>query len=269
LQARQLDHHNVEGDLRVKAGEVLLDVCGVGKRFGGLTALRDVSFKVQAAEIVALIGPNGAGKSTLFNAITGFGPPNSGSIVIRGENVQGRSPNRIAALGVRRTFQHVKLLPDRSVLENVALGAYGHSRSGILRSILRLDRGEERGTFARAQVLIERIGLADKTYHRAADLALGQQRLVEIARALAAGPLLLMLDEPAAGLRYLEKQALAEVLRQLKDSGIGILLVEHDMGFVMALADRVVVMSFGEKIAEGAACEIQADPIVREAYLGV
>ncbi|MDF1747945.1 MAG: ATP-binding cassette domain-containing protein [Alphaproteobacteria bacterium] len=262
---KPLDHSHQES---VPKGTVLLDICNISKSFGGLKALNNVSFQVKAGEVVALIGPNGAGKSTLFNAVSGISQANTGDVLIRETAVSSLSPHDISALGVMRTFQHVKLLSDRSVLENVAIGAYRRGKSGILKSLLRLDRAEEQRTLDMAYHCLVRIGLQDTADTPAAELPLGQQRLVEVARALAAEPALLLLDEPAAGLRYQEKQALAEVLRQLRDEGMGILVVEHDMAFVMGLADRVVVMNFGEKIAEGTTSEVQSNPLVREAYLG-
>ncbi|MBS0248646.1 MAG: ABC transporter ATP-binding protein, partial [Proteobacteria bacterium] len=246
----------------------LLDICDVSKNFGGLAALRNISFQVRAGEIVALIGPNGAGKSTLFNTATGIHQPTNGAIVIRERNINGLRPHAIFALGVMRTFQHVKLLLNRSVVENVALGAYGRGHNGFVRSMLRLDRKEERRTIAEVHHCLERIGLAQVAEKLGGELSLGQQRLVEVARALAGRPTLLLLDEPAAGLRYQEKRALADVLRQLRGEGMGILVVEHDMAFVMGIADRIVVMNFGAKIAEGTASQIQSNPAVREAYLG-
>jgi len=188
--------------------------------------------------------------------------------VFRGESIGSREPYRIARLGIARTFQHVRLLPQMPVLDNVALGAYLRGRAGVARASLRLDRDEERRTRAVAARAIARVGLAGHQHDDAVSLPLGKQRIVEIARALAADPSLLLLDEPAAGLRYLEKQALAELLRSLQREGMTILLVEHDMEFVMGLTDRLIVMDFGEKLAEGAPIEIQRDPLVLEAYLG-
>jgi branched-chain amino acid transport system permease protein len=231
-------------------------------------AVNDVSFSLHSGDIVALIGPNGAGKSTLFNLVTGVLPLSGGAVQWRGKSIGGKSSRAIARLGISRTFQHVKTIPEMSVLENVALGGYGRTKAGILQAVLRLDRAEERQLFAEAETQLARIGITEQWHELSGNLALGPQRLMEIARALATDPALLLLDEPAAGLRHHEKQALAKVLRQLKDEGMSLLLVEHDMDFVMGLADRVVVMEFGTKLIEGTPAEVQASPAVRAAYLG-
>ena len=249
-------------------GERLLEVDAVNKTFGGLVAVNDISFDLKAGDIVALIGPNGAGKSTTFNLITGVLSLSAGAVRWRGESIGGKPSRAIARLGISRTFQHVKLVPEMSVLENVALGGYGRTRSGVLRAMLRLDRAEERRLFAEAATQLARVGIGEYANELAGNLPLGSQRLVEIARALATDPALLLLDEPAAGLRHHEKQALAAVLRQLKDEGMSLLLVEHDMDFVMGLADRVVVMEFGTRLMQGTPAEVQASPAVRAAYLG-
>jgi branched-chain amino acid transport system permease protein len=248
---------------------VLLEVSKARKQFGGVIAVNDVSFDVQAREIVALIGPNGAGKSTTFNLITGVLPATSGHISVLGRPIHHAPPQEIVKLGISRTFQHVKLVPDMSVLENVAIGAHLRGHASALSSMFRLDRADEARLLAEAARQIERVGLADQIDAPAGSLSLGQQRIVEIARALCVDPMLLLLDEPAAGLRHMEKQRLAALLRQLRDGGMSVLLVEHDMGFVMDLADRVVVLDFGTKIAEGAPDAIKRDPEVIKAYLGV
>ena len=251
-----------------KWGKELLSLEGVSRNFAGLAAARDVNFNVHACEIVALIGPNGAGKTTLFNLISGVLPPGSGTIRLFGQPGGNLAPRQVAALGVARTFQHVKLLPARGVLENIALGTHLSGRAGLWRAMLRLDRAEEATLLATAREQAIRLGLGHVLDMPAGDLPLGQQRVVEIARALCLRPRLLLLDEPAAGLRLPEKQHLAALLRQLRAEGMGVLLVEHDMDFVMQLADRVIVMDFGQKIAEGPPDQVRSDPAVREAYLG-
>ncbi|MEF8753422.1 MAG: branched-chain amino acid ABC transporter ATP-binding protein/permease [Accumulibacter sp.] len=249
-------------------GSALLEVSDASKRFGGLVANDRVSFRVRAGEIMALIGPNGAGKSTMFNGISGVDPLTSGRVSFRGQRVESLPARRIARLGMSRTFQHVRLLPAMSVIENVAIGAHLRGRKSFIAAACRADRDEDARLLHEAAVQIERCGLGDQMYEPAGTLPLGRQRLVEIARALAADPCLLLLDEPAAGLRYGEKQALGDLLRRLRAEGMGILLVEHDMEFVMGLADRVVVMEFGRKLAAGLPEEIQRNPAVVEAYLG-
>ena len=253
---------------RPRRGEVVLDVRGAVKRFGGLVAVNGVSFQARAGEILGLIGPNGAGKSTTFNLVTGVLTLSEGQVLLHGQRIDGLPSRRIARAGVSRTFQHVKMVPTMTVLENVALGAHLRGRRGVAAAVLRLDRTEERQLFLEAETQLRRVGMGDALHELAGNLPLGSQRLMEIARALCADPVLLLLDEPAAGLRLKEKEALSAVLRQLREEGLGILLVEHDMDMVMSLVDRIVVMDFGTKLIEGSPDDIQASSLVREAYLG-
>lgn len=253
---------------RPTPGELVLDVNAVRKEFGGLVAVNDVSFQVRAGEILGLIGPNGAGKSTTFNLVTGVLPATRGEVKFLGQRIDGLASRRIAQRGVSRTFQHVKMIAGMTVLENVALGAHLRGGRGVAAAMLRLDRAEERSLLREAERQLKRIGMAEHMHELAGNLALGPQRLMEIARALCADPALLLLDEPAAGLRHKEKQALVDVLRQLRGEGLSILLVEHDMDLVMEVTDRIVVMEFGTKLIEGTPEEVQASPAVRAAYLG-
>ncbi|MCE4057310.1 branched-chain amino acid ABC transporter ATP-binding protein/permease [Pseudomonas sp. Au-Pse12] len=249
-------------------GRQILEARGVTRCFGGLVANNDMSLQVHSGEILALIGPNGAGKSTLFNQLSGVDTPTSGEVLFMGQRINGLSSRHVARMGLSRTFQHVKLLPEMSVLENVALGAHLRGRHGMVAAALHLERREEARLLNEARQQLERVGLGDCLYEPAGSLALGQQRILEIARALCADPCLLLLDEPAAGLRLKEKEALGLLLSRLRSEGMAILLVEHDMDFVMGLVDRVVVMEFGQRIAQGLPEEMQSNPAVLEAYLG-
>jgi branched-chain amino acid transport system permease protein len=252
----------------IVSGQPVLTIQGATKRFGALAAVNDVSFEVKAGEVLGLIGPNGAGKSTLLNLITGTAKANAGRIMFLDHDLTKLAPRHIAAKGIARTFQHVKLRPNMTLLDNALLGTYSRTRSGFLAGAIRLDRNEERSAQFEALQQLKRVGLGEKARELAGNLPLGQQRLLEVARALAADPVVVILDEPAAGLRSLEKQILAQLLRTLRNEGMTIVLVEHDMEFVMNLVDRIVVMDFGSKLAEGVPADIRAEPRVQEAYLG-
>jgi branched-chain amino acid transport system permease protein len=249
-------------------GSEVLSAAGVSKYYGGLRALNEVSLKVGAAEVVALVGPNGAGKSTLFDLLSGLAQPSAGTVSLLGERVDGHSPRSIVKRGLARTFQHAQLNDDMTVLENVALGGHLRGNTSLISAALRLDRRKEAALLAEAALQIDRLGLTAARDEKAGSLALGQQRIIEVARALMVDPVVVLLDELAAGLRFAEKQALAGAIDELRKRGVAVLVVEHDLDFVSQIADRVVVFDFGTKIAEGSVATVLNDPCVVEAYLG-
>jgi branched-chain amino acid transport system ATP-binding protein len=248
----------------------LVEVTGVSKRFGGVQAVNDVSFRVERGMIKAVIGPNGAGKTTLFNMVSGFVAPDTGTIRLEGHPIHGQPPHRVAARGVSRTFQNIRLFAQMSALENVMVGRHLRARSGFLAGMLGLGRArrEDREVRQRALEVMEFLGIAALADADATRLAYGQQRAVELARALASDPELLLLDEPAAGLNMRETRDLAQLITRVRARGITVLLVEHDMSLVMDICDEVLVLSYGEKIADAEARAVQQDPQVVRIYLG-
>jgi branched-chain amino acid transport system ATP-binding protein len=248
----------------------LLEVHNIGKRFGGLHAVKDVSFTVRTGMIKAVIGPNGAGKTTLFNLVSGFLPTDTGTIIFKDSAIHGKEPHEIAVLGLSRTFQHIRLFSHMTALENVMVGRHVKGRAGFIAGMLGLPRTrrEDEGHRDRALEIMDLLGIAPFAETDATSLSYGQQRVVELARALASEPSMLLLDEPAAGLNMRETADMAKMITKIRDRGVTVLIVEHDMSLVMNISDEIVVLSYGEKIADDVPLAVQQSPRVIRVYLG-